>query len=427
MTAEKEIINLPRFNEKVGLERTREVLFLLGLNSPHYPWIHIAGSKGKGSTAMMLAKILECSGYNTGLFISPHVTDIKERITINSSPIDSLTFNNAYKTLKDKLRSKILSGLTFFEIMTILATMIFTNSSIEVAVIETGLGGRLDPTNAIDNSTLSIITPIELEHTRQLGDTIAKIATEKAGIIRSKTPVLMSNQELGAAGAIQEIAIKKSSKFYSLEQLAITKRNADFNSGVESFTLNSSLSGKLYKNVIVNPRGAHQVNNAAVSVIASELLNKEGFIISDKCIREGLKKVSIPCRFESIIKNNKQFILDGAHTVKSAMFTVQTFKEFYKSKKVPIIYGSKKNKNVKEILSILSNIASEFFFTEIPGIGSFNPEVLLSILNDLNFSGASYFIDINNNPEFVFKNNNNQFMLTGSIILAGYYRTYLLS
>ena len=350
MLAEETIIRLPRFSETASLDRIKSALCYADLETTPFPWVHVAGSKGKGSVSTMVASILKAAGYKTGLFTSPHVHDIKERITIDNRPIDSALFNHLYESTQKMFPPELFTKFTFFETMTLLAVLAFQKANIDIAVFETGLGGRLDPTTAISDPTLSIITYIELEHTAKLGNTLEAIAQEKAGIIRSHTPVLMAKQELEAALVIQERTSLKGVKLYSLDQLSYVQRTIDFTQETERFTLNSGITGNIYPDIIMKPLGAPQVNNASVAITASELLTKEGFIITENDFRQALLNLTIPCRFEMITHESNTWILDGAHTFHSCSFLASTMKERYPNQKIPVIFGCKHNKNARLLL-----------------------------------------------------------------------------
>ncbi|MDD4028239.1 MAG: Mur ligase family protein [Caldisericia bacterium] len=426
MLAEEIIIRLPRFHETPTLGRIKSALSYANMDTITFPWVQIAGSKGKGSVSTMLDSIFRQCGYKTGLFLSPHIHTIRERITIHNKPIESLFFNELYETLQQILPPHLFEELTFFETMTLLAVMAFQQSKIDIAFFETGLGGRLDATTAIPNPILSIITLIELEHTNKLGNTIEEIAKEKAGIIRPHTPVLMSKQSLEAALVIQEVAAQKNSKLYSLDHLTFVHRTSDFVKPFESFVLNSGITGNTYSNIECKPLGFHQINNATVAIVASELLTKNGFVVTEKNFRDALSSISIPCRFEIITNKQNMWILDGAHTFHSCNFVSKTVKERFPGQKIPVIFGCKHNKNAPSLLQPLLEIASSFLFTDIPEIHSYPLESLTRIVQDFHFSGSVQSYYSSESTSFLQLLEDKPVLITGSLILASYFRSILL-
>ncbi len=429
MLAEEIIIRLPRFHEIPTLDRIKSALSYIDADTLPFSWVQVAGSKGKGSVTTMLDAVYRQSGYKTGLFVSPHIHSVRERITIQNQPIESMFFNELYETIQQILPPHLFEELTFFETMTLLAVMAFQKNNIDIAFIETGLGGRLDATTAIPDPSLSIITLIELEHTTKLGTTVEQIAREKAGIIRSHTPVLMAKQSLEAALVIQEHASRKGVKLYSMDQHSYVKRTSDFHQSFETFTLNSGITGNTYKNIQCKPLGIHQVNNASVAIIASELLTKSGFIVTEDNFRDSLSTISIPCRFEIFQKNNTSWILDGAHTSHSCEFVAKTIKERYPAQKIPIIFGCKHNKNAQSLIKPLLEIASSFVFTDIPEIHSAPLESLCEIVESFHFSGPVHCYYSSESTSFLdsMKSSQQPVLITGSLILASYFRALLLN
>ncbi len=429
MLAEEIIIRLPRFHETPTLDRIKSALSYIDADILPFSWVQVAGSKGKGSVSSILASIYQQSGYKTGLFVSPHIHSIRERITIQNEPIESMFFNELFETLQQILPPHLFDELTFFETMTLLAVMAYKKNNIDIAFIETGLGGRLDATTAIPDPSLSIITFIELEHTAKLGTTVEQIAKEKAGIIRSHTSVLMAKQTLEAALVIQEQASRKGVKLYSMDQHSYIQRTSRFTDPFETFTLNSGITGNTYRDIHCKTLGSHQVGNASVAIIASELLTKSGFIVNEKNFRDSLSKISIPCRFETIKKNNITWILDGAHTFHSCDFVSKTIKERYPNQKIPIIFGCKHNKNAQLLIKPLLEIASSFIFTDIPEMHSTPLEVLCEIVESFHFSRPIHCYYSSESTSFLdtIQSSQQPVLITGSLILTSFFRTLFLT
>lgn len=327
-------------------------------NNPQnsYKSYHIAGSKGKGSISSYIANILSSAGYQTGLYTSPHILNFSERIGSNSGPFSEEVYEKTVKEIVHLVDSIIPENLpnqrdaTWFELVTLFAFLTFKNAECTHCVFETGMGGRLDATNVIFPE-VTIITPIELEHTEFLGDTLEKIAKEKAGIIKENIPVVSFNQKPEAKVILEEGAKEKNCDIYFLDDFlnSYTYKIENEKSVVE---LNFK---KLFSRPIktsLNFLGEFQVLNCAVASFACKLVNPE---ITEEQIELGLSKAFLPGRFEIIDKDeNKKIpklILDGAHTKDSLNFTFNTFKSLYNSK-ANLLFACASDKNMDEMTKL---------------------------------------------------------------------------
>lgn len=321
----------------LGLERISELLSRL--KNPHLglKCIHVAGTNGKGSVCAMLASILEKQGYKVGLYTSPHLKRFTERIQINRIEIS--------ETKVDELLEKIkphCSDQTYFEVLTALAFLYSKEEECDFSVIEVGLGGRLDATNVI-TPLLSIITNISWEHTEHLGDTIEKIAYEKAGIIKNGKPVI-TLAEKEALKVIRKIAKEKNSRVY------IPKKYYHKN-----FSLNS------YKNLRLNLKGNFQLQNASLALEAIDLLREQGYDISEAAIREGLGKIKWQGRFEFIARN---VLVDCAHNPAGiAVLKAEIDKIRDKYEKVISVVGILKDKDKKTMVELISKFSDYILFS----------------------------------------------------------------
>lgn len=321
------------------------------------PCVHVAGSKGKGSVSTMISAILEEAGYNVGLYTSPHIIDFRERIGKPSGFFDEKIYEEAIKEMVPNIESIIPENLpaerpiTWFELVTLYSFLCFRKAKVDWSVFEVGLGGRLDSTNVI-RPKLCCITPIELEHTEFLGDTIEKIASEKAGIIKNCTPVIVSPQSHEVAKiVIREKAFTRHAPYYYLPDY-ITKSCYSFNH--KSKKMNLHLEGPLFDRPIMTEMsmlGRAQVMNAAMAALAAKKLYPN---LSEDIIEKGLSKAKLPGRFE-IIKNIPYFegiptlILDGAHTLNSIGLTLDTLNKLYDMKKVNLLFACAADKDIKDI------------------------------------------------------------------------------
>lgn len=424
------LLFLPKYSHKLGLDRSKELLFKLKLNRPSFPWVHVAGTKGKGSTSVMLANILSASGYKTGLFLSPHLQNLNERISIGLKPISSSYLENILDEINFKISDWAIDT-NFFEIMTILAFYIFSKEKVDIAFIETGLGGRLDATNSVENPIATVITTIGYDHTDRLGTTLPQIALEKAGIMKTRIPVFSANQVepvsliLEAESKLLGSQLIKISDLFKIHEYA-----CPIGFEAEKFSVFSNNSGKLYPNIELHLIGKHQIQNAVLSIAVSESLSKQFQSISSLSINEGLKKAFIPGRFEKIInpsKPNQVIILDGAHNEDSALALAATFVQRFNNKRLHILMAILKNKDIEKIISAFLPITEFFYFTTLPDHATYNENDYHDVLKKENKQTVYKFIE---NPieclEKMVKeiSDNDIICITGSLYLVGLIREY---
>lgn len=339
---------------KFGLENIRQILKYLGNPESMYPTVHIAGTNGKGSTAAMIASILTSSGYKTGLYTSPHIFNFSERIRVDGKPISNRNIVKYTKLLKSEINK---TNSTFFEATTAIAFQYFKDQKIDVAVIETGLGGRLDATNVI-KPELSIITTVGVDHSEQLGDTIESIAAEKAGIIKVKIPCLTTVTDKKALQVIKSIAKKNESKLIDVNKLIKVKivKN-EFNELLVSFKAKDFT----LKDGTVNLKGSYQTNNIKLAVGAARFLatKKEFKKITNKKILEGLKSISkntgFRGRFE-VLSTSPVVIGDVAHNPQAFKFLSQSLLKIGVDN-VITIFGIMKDKDIDSIIPYLEKFS----------------------------------------------------------------------
>ncbi|HEV2095704.1 MAG TPA: folylpolyglutamate synthase/dihydrofolate synthase family protein, partial [Chthoniobacterales bacterium] len=285
---------LQRFGIKLGLENIRRLLSELRLPDKRHRIVHVAGTNGKGSVCAMLASICGAAGLRTGLFTSPHLVTFRERIQADGEMISEEDVAAGLTSLRAHLRNWDPHP-TFFEVATALALQHFANAHCDVVILETGLGGRLDATNAV-HPAVSVITPIDLDHQVWLGDTIEEIAAEKAGIIKRATPVVSAPQRAEAERIIRERAAERSAPL--------------------------TIAGEQYGGEITLA-GAHQRRNAALAI---EALRAAAIAVDQKAIERGLAMVRWPARFQ---RWDERTVLDGAHNPASARVLRQTWREIF--------------------------------------------------------------------------------------------------
>lgn len=318
------------------LKNMRE--FLRRLGDPHLaiPTVHVAGTKGKGSVATMIGKILQTSGCRTGVYTSPHLESIHERIAINGTAVSSEVLQESLQAVNQvavkmdaEAREHGRRGLTFFEVITATAFHCFRQQNVEAVVLEVGLGGRLDSTN-VCLPLVSVITNISFDHTRQLGNTLEQIAFEKSGIIKPGVQVISGATASGPADVIVEVARKEVAPLAQLERDFHLIRGADSTSTLESsFGEGFSVAGTIGElkfsatNLSLTMPGAHQQQNAALAVAAIISLNQQGWAIGDDAIRQGLDATTVAGRTE-IVAESPTIVLDIAHNVASAGVLLET-------------------------------------------------------------------------------------------------------
>ena len=346
---------------KPGLERIEKLCASLGNPEKKLKFVHVAGTNGKGSFCSMLDSVLRSAGYKVGLYTSPYIKLFNERMRVNGENISNETLariTERVRPVADSMEDKP----TEFELITAIAFLYFAEENCDVVVLEAGMGGRLDSTNVIDTSILSVITGISLDHTAFLGDTVEKIAAEKAGIIKNGIPVLFGGLDESAASVISEKAKEKGSDFYRPDYSKIEK-------------LSSTLRGTRFeykgREVKLNLLGLYQPRNASLVLEAVELLKKGGMDISDSAISEGLEEAKWSARFE-IINHLPLIIFDGAHNPEGIASAVESIKHYFGSEKVIVVSGVLKDKDYNYIAKRLSEIASAAY-TITPN----NPRALL--------------------------------------------------
>jgi dihydrofolate synthase/folylpolyglutamate synthase len=368
----KSMYSLRRFGIKLGLSTIRRILKSLGNPQDNFSCIHVAGTNGKGSVASSLASILDASGYKTGLYTSPHLVRFNERITINNQPISNADVVEAYKAVKQVNYGK--REPTFFEFATAMAFYEFGRQKVDWAVIETGMGGRLDATNII-KPTLSIITNISVEHREYLGNTIAQIAGEKGGIIKRSTPVIIGIKQKRAISVVKEIASEKSAPFFRLGDDFKVKRNKLGNFtyfGIEN----------TWRNLQTGLLGNYQVDNAALVVAACELLNKEKASIPVKSIREGLANNNWPGRLE-VVSTNPFVILDGSHNLIAARNLSRYLSDNLSDQNITLVIGILDDKPYSAMLKSLLPICNRAILTSPKIDRALSPEKLLAVAKNL--------------------------------------------
>ena len=336
---------------KPGLERIGELCERLGNPQRDLKFVHVAGTNGKGSFCSMLDSVLRQSGLRVGLYTSPYIRFFNERMCVDGKPVsnEELAELTAYvRPIADEMTDKP----TEFELITAIAFEFFKRHNCDVVVLEAGMGGRLDSTNIIRKPYLSVITGIALDHTAFLGDTVEKIALEKAGIIKDNSPVLYGGTDDSAAEIIEAVAKERESKFYRTDYSQLTNIRPSLNG--TTFDLGNS------RDMTIRLLGTYQPRNAASVITAVNILREAGVKISDDQLREGLNNAVWSGRFE-IISRDPLMIFDGAHNPQGISSAVESIKTYFGDKKVYLLTGVLRDKDYTAIARDLSEVASKAF------------------------------------------------------------------
>ena len=348
----KSMYGLRRFGIILGLETIKEILSALGNPQNNFYSIHVAGTNGKGSVAAALSSILQESGYRVGLYTSPHLVRFNERICINNRQISNGAVVNSYQAVRKAHRGNRTP--TFFEFTTAMAFYEFGRRAVDWAVIETGMGGRLDATNII-HPVACIITNVSMEHRDYLGNTLARISAEKAGIIKQATPVVTAIKQKQARSVIQRIAFKNSAPLYTLGENFRVRRQRF--GGFSYYGIENT-----WHDMHTALLGRYQVENAALAIAACELLNKDKTAISEKSIRSGLVKTRWPGRLE-IVSGHPMIILDGAHNLSAARKLTRFLGDNFAQRSITLVVGILNDKPYKAMLKSLLSVCSRVIIT----------------------------------------------------------------
>lgn len=356
------LYSLQRYGIKLGLSNTLSLMDIIGNPHRSFRSIHLAGTNGKGSAAAMIASILQASGLKVGLYTSPHLVNFTERIRINGTYISEERVADLVWTLDSRLSTLRSLSPTFFEFTTAMAFQYFAEEDVDIAVIEVGMGGRLDATNVI-TPLISIITNIGYDHQEFLGNTLSEIAGEKAGIIKNGIPVVMADNLPEVRVIIEERCKDMGSNLYiagrdfRAERLRVN--------GSEFKTQGFDYYGieKTFEGIEISLMGKHQVMNASLTISACEVISS-GIKIQEDAIRKGLEEARWEARLE-IISRNPTILLDGAHNEGAAQALRRALEEIFLPEydRLFLVVGMMKDKDIKGFLRVLAPLASEVIVT----------------------------------------------------------------
>ncbi len=366
--------------ETLNLDRVKLLLDRLGRPERQFHSIHIAGTKGKGSTAAMIESVLRSAGYRTGLYTSPHLHTFRERMRVNNELISQENFAAVFDSIEPHIN--VVKGITWFEIVTALAFTYFAQSKIDVGVIEVGLGGRFDATNVLQ-PLVSVITSLSLDHMNLLGNTLEQIAFEKAGIIKPHVPVVSSPQRAEALAMIEKTAKERNAplvvvgKDVTFEMLASSIDGQEFTYKAQAGASAPAAELTLHheQRYTIPLLGAHQISNAATAITTLKVAEQYGLSITNEAIVHGLANVKWPGRLE-ILSRDPLIVVDGAHNADSAQRLAQSLHDIFGNRAWTLIVGISADKDIPAILEALIPIASQVIVTRAHNVRAADLESL---------------------------------------------------
>lgn len=417
----EKIHSLLTFGSRPGLDRILKLLEIMGNPQDNLKFIHVAGTNGKGSICKLLSAVLTAQGYKTGLFISPYITDFRERIQINDEMISKETLTKAVEEtypLVEKLRENDCI-ITEFEYVMALEFYIHNKANCDVVVLETGMGGLYDCTNVIKPPLCSIITTIGLDHTAILGDTIEEIALQKCGIIKENSFAVTSKQEDAVIKVMEAVAKEKNIPLYKSDDLQIK---------VISTNIDKTILDYNGLELDLNLAGLHQIENAKTALTAIENLRKNNLLqISNQSIIAGYKNAVNPARLETIAKN-PLVILDGAHNPNGINALKNSIDLYLKDQKIICIMGMLSDKDSISSINMLDGVFEEIVCVPIDNPRTLTEDELASKCKD-HFNKVTAEKDIFKAFDYAYKQaktNGYTLLICGSLYLAGEIRPYAL-
>lgn len=411
------IYKLGRFGIKLELDTISNILQLLNNPQKNYNLVHVAGTNGKGSTATYIASILTKAGFKTGLYTSPHLVRFNERITIDNEQISNNQVVDIYEAIHANDIGK--RKATFFEIVTAMGLLHFSEQNVDWAVVETGMGGRFDATNII-NPEVSVITNLSIEHTDYLGNTIQALAIEKGGIIKTNTPVVTGISQPSGIKTIKKIAKEKNSDLFVFKKEFSIRKNP----GRDTYNYNGL--NKSFHNLTKPLPGSFQKENLSLALAACELIFKKfnktdnRYCLNENLVKKGLASAKWPGRLE-YIQHNPLVIIDGAHNLKAAAALGKHLSSKIKDRNITMVIGILDDKPYEKMLESLVPFAENIIITKAKIDRSLDPAVLkksacqftqkpVTIIEDVK-QAVTHAIDSSNEKDAV--------CIAGSLYVAG--------
>lgn len=350
-----------KYGSVLGLESMRELLRRLGDPQNELKFIHISGTNGKGSVLAYLSTILSGAGYRTGRYISPTLFSYRERIQVDGEYIEKKSLAchvTAIAAAAEDMQKAGLPSPTVFEIETALAFLYFKEKRCDIVTLEVGCGGLLDATNVITTTLMEVIASISMDHTDLLGDTLAKIAAQKAGIIKPDTMVVSAQQKSEAAQVIEDTCKEQHCTLQMVDESKIS--NVHYGAEGQTF------SYKTWENVAISLAGSYQIKNAALALEGVEALRKLGYALSDQQVREGLLHTAWRGRFTTL-RRDPTVIIDGAHNPAAALELKESLERYFPGKMLYFVMGMFKDKDYAQVIDLTAPLARHIITVETPG------------------------------------------------------------
>lgn len=353
--------SLSSYGISPGLESIRRLCDRLGNPEQELKFIHIAGTNGKGSTLSFVSTILKCAGYKVGRYISPVISDYRERIQVNGRPITKkalCTLTEPVKEACDAMKEAGHEHPTPFEVETALAFLYFKEQGCDIVVLEAGMGGRLDATNIIENTLVSVFAPVSMDHMQYLGKDLVSIATQKAGIMKPGCQVVTAMQKEEVCQVLRKQAAKINAPVTVAEMTELKK----IRYGLEKQRFDYGM----LKNLEITLAGNYQISNALLAIKTVEALEKQDFIVSEKALRKGLLETKWPGRF-MVVGKKPYFIVDGAHNADAAKKLAQTIEFYFTNRRIIFIMGILRDKEYEKIIGQTHKYADQIITVTTPG------------------------------------------------------------
>ncbi|HVP78675.1 MAG TPA: folylpolyglutamate synthase/dihydrofolate synthase family protein [Thermodesulfobacteriota bacterium] len=413
------LYRLEKFGMIFGLTQVEKILHAIGNPHREIQAIHVAGTNGKGSTAAMMSSILRKEGYRVGLYTSPHLNRFTERIQVNGKEIEDKEVAALAGWMREEIEAAgIGPPFTFFDFTTAMALSYFNRKMVDLAILEVGLGGRLDSTNVVD-PLLTIITNVAKDHEAYLGKTILKIAGEKAGIIKMERPLITAATQPRVLRLFSKICQEKKSPFFRVGKEFRSTRGEDGDFDYEG------LHRKLWS-IPLNLKGFHQVLNATTALGAMEVLEDLGYPVSTAAMIDGLREVDWPGRLE-LVSSSPRVVLDGAHNPAGALVLKESLEKEFKYHRLVLLVGIMKDKDIRSMLHLLAPLADHIILTQPHTDRATPPEVLKKAL-DQNGKKAEIAEDLKEAIErgLALTQQEDLLCITGSLYTVGEARAYFL-
>lgn len=412
-----------KFGSKLGLENIQDLLSRLGSPHKQFPAIHVGGTNGKGSVVSMIASILSQGGYRVGMFISPYLEQFTERIQINQKEISREDLARITSMVKEKVDEMVGEGKnhpTEFEIVTAIGFTYFAQQKVDIAVIEVGLGGRLDATNVLD-PLASVITLIDYDHMDILGSTLEKIAFEKAGIIKEGKPVISYPQSPEAQKVLKKAAKERHAPLTQVSPDQIAVHSSEFCQQIFDF----KFQGTQLCNLMLHLSGRHQLMNAATALTAVMVLRQQGIKIAANAFYEGLSRAAWPGRLE-LFGKHPYVVLDGAHNASGARMMASAIREYFQGRRINLVLGILADKEVDAIINTICPLVHSVVVTRPDSPRAVDPAELAQKIAPI-CSRVSVVPDITKAVDqgLALTGSDDVLLISGSLYLIGRARSHI--